>query len=36
MIAGLKDVKDRLSQADGEQLRPADRASEAIFQLMGK
>jgi lipid-A-disaccharide synthase len=33
MIAGLKDVKDRLSQADGNQLHPADRASEAIFEL---
>jgi lipid-A-disaccharide synthase len=36
MIAGLKEVKDRLSQADGNQLQPADRAAEAIFKLTGK
>jgi lipid-A-disaccharide synthase len=34
MMAGLKEVKDRLNQADGNQLHPADRASEAIFKLL--
>ncbi len=34
MIAGLSNVRDRLSHADGGQLHPADRASEAIFTLM--
>jgi lipid-A-disaccharide synthase len=36
MIAGLKDVKDRLRQADGNQLHPADRVAQAIFKLLGK
>ncbi|HEX4424843.1 MAG TPA: lipid-A-disaccharide synthase [Terriglobales bacterium] len=34
MMAGLKEVKDRLNQADGNRLHPADRASEAIFKLL--
>jgi lipid-A-disaccharide synthase len=34
MLAGLKEVKDRLSRKDGNQLHPADRASEAIFKLL--
>jgi lipid-A-disaccharide synthase len=34
MIAGLSDVRDRLSHADGSQLHPAYRASEAIFTLL--
>jgi lipid-A-disaccharide synthase len=36
MTAGLKDVKDRLRQADGNQLHPADRVARAIFKLLGK
>lgn len=36
MIAGLKDVRNRLSRADGNQLHPADRAAEAIFKLLEK
>ena len=36
MIAGLSDVKIRLSPADGTELHAADRASEAIFNLMNQ
>ncbi|MGA9040318.1 MAG: lipid-A-disaccharide synthase [Terriglobales bacterium] len=36
MITGLADVKTRLSHADGNELHPADRASEAIFRLLEK
>ncbi len=36
MVAGLADVKTRLSHADGSKLHPADRASEAIFKLLEK
>jgi lipid-A-disaccharide synthase len=36
MIAALADVKSRLSHADGSELHPADRASEAIFKLLQK
>jgi lipid-A-disaccharide synthase len=34
MIAGLEDVRNRLGQTDLQRLRPADRASEAIFKLI--
>ena len=36
MIAGLNEVKGRLSHTDTSQLHPAERAREAIFKLMGK
>jgi lipid-A-disaccharide synthase len=36
MIAGLSDVKKRLSQPDGNQRLAADRASEAIFKMMAE
>jgi len=36
MIGGLSDVKTRLRQADGTDLDPADRASEAIFNLLDR
>jgi lipid-A-disaccharide synthase len=34
MAAGLDNVRDLLTHADGNQLHPADRASEAIFKLL--
>jgi lipid-A-disaccharide synthase len=36
MAIGLSKVRDLLTHADGNQLHPADRASEAIFQLLKK
>jgi lipid-A-disaccharide synthase len=36
MIAGLNEVKSRLSHADNSQLHPADRAREAIFKLSSR
>jgi lipid-A-disaccharide synthase len=36
MAAGLDEVRDRLAHADGSQLHPADRASEATLKLLEK